>query len=87
MCFFTYKCMYVCMYICMDGWILTVDLLPVRWPDPGTPLPAGEGTVLPTGIQLTSPGRIAHRAPRLQAAWYEQIQPAQPTRRLGENSV
>ena len=37
-----YECMYICIYIWMDGWILTVDLLPVRGPDPGTP-PASRG--------------------------------------------
>ena len=26
----------------MNGWIVTVDLLPIRWSDPGTP-PAGQG--------------------------------------------
>ena len=36
-----YVYMYVCMDVWMDGWILTVDSLPIR-PDPGT-LPANRG--------------------------------------------
>ena len=37
-----YVYMYVCMYVWMDGWIITVDSLPIRGPDPGTP-PANRG--------------------------------------------
>ena len=47
----------------MDGWILTVDSLPVRGPDPGTP-PADQGghraahthAPDPTRMHLTPPG-------------------------------
>ena len=52
------------MYVWMDGWIITVDSLPIRGPDPGTPPPTGEGTMLPTRMHLTPPGCTANRAPQ-----------------------
>ena len=39
---YMYRCMCICIYMWIDGWILTVDALPIRGPDPGTPL-AGWG--------------------------------------------
>ena len=44
------------MYVCMDGWILTVDLLPVRRPDPGTP-PADRGGHCATHTHVPDPTR------------------------------
>ena len=50
----------------MDGWMDTHCRFALRqgawsrYPPP----PAGQGTVLPTRIRLTPPGRTAHRAPR-----------------------
>ena len=49
--------MYVYMYVGMDGWIdgwiLTVDSLPIRGLNQTLPTLTGEGTVVPTHMRLT----------------------------------
>ena len=66
---------------------VTMDMLPVRGPDPGTPPPTGWGTVLPTRMCLSPPGHYANKAHGLQAARYVHTLLAQATSKAGASSA